>query len=149
MSPPAAPELANAVRELLRGAHAHDDRDAAQGRLAADQRHRVASARTNCGSAGCRALRRATCSATRASRCTRAPATRGWPGDAKLAGLAEEITDLDAVALALGTENPPEPMHLFRADVREVVITKVPGTPADHLLIESWHAGRGLESVKR
>ncbi|GID25781.1 pyridoxamine 5'-phosphate oxidase [Paractinoplanes brasiliensis] len=56
------------------------------------------------------------------------------PGDAKLAGVAVEI------------EPPPDWPHgeagLFRIDIHEVVLTYV-GVPADHLVIESWHTGRG------
>lgn len=36
----------------------------------------------------------------------------------------------------------------FRADIAEVALTKV-GTPADHLVIESWHPGRGYERRAR
>jgi hypothetical protein len=56
------------------------------------------------------------------------------PGDAKLAGLAVEV--------------PPQPdapfpdAGFFRIDIREVTLTYV-GVPADHLVIESWHEGRG------
>ena len=60
-----------------------------------------------------------------------------WLGDAKVAGRAEEVEARDAAS-----------GHRFRVDVSEVVVTRV-GTPADHLLIESWHEGRGLTSVKR
>jgi hypothetical protein len=38
--------------------------------------------------------------------------------------------------------------HRFRIDITEVVLTRV-GTPADHLLIESWHPGRGLQRLER
>jgi hypothetical protein len=41
---------------------------------------------------------------------------------------------------------PPDTPHVdaafFRIDIDEVTLTYV-GTPADHLVIESWHAGRG------
>jgi hypothetical protein len=33
--------------------------------------------------------------------------------------------------------------HLFRADVTEVVVVAL-GEPADHLVVESWHPGRGV-----
>ena len=72
-----------------------------------------------------------------------------WPGDAKVAGRAVEVTDPAEIDRALGdTPRPPGPMHLFRADLTEMVLTKV-GTPADHLTIESWHEGRGLRTRKR
>jgi hypothetical protein len=72
-----------------------------------------------------------------------------WPGDAKVAGRAVEVTDPDEIAKAMGDQpRPPGPFHLFRADVTEMVLTKV-GTPADHLSIESWHDGRGVQVRKR
>jgi hypothetical protein len=70
----------------------------------------------------------------------------GWEGDAKLAGLAEEVTDPDRRAAVLSEQFRES--HLFRADVREVSVVRV-GDPADHLVIESWHEGRGTERVER
>ena len=43
---------------------------------------------------------------------------------------------------------PEDSFDLFRADVTEIVVTRI-GEPADHLLIESWHEGRGYDCVKR
>jgi hypothetical protein len=57
-----------------------------------------------------------------------------WAGDAKLAGRAVEVSD------PARTDEP----HRFRIQLTEVVHTRV-GEPADHLVIESWHPGRGLE----
>src|SRR5579884_212237 len=62
-----------------------------------------------------------------------------WPGDAKLAGHALPIADSDH------PENPPT---AYRIDISEVSLVKV-GAPADHLLVESWHPGRGYESRRR
>jgi hypothetical protein len=61
-----------------------------------------------------------------------------WPGDAKLAGRAIEVAD-DAKANGA---------HRFRVDITEVVLTKV-GSPADHLVVESWHPGRGVVRRER
>ena len=61
-----------------------------------------------------------------------------WDGDAKLAGRAVETTEGET----------PDGGHRFRIDLTEVVLTRV-GDPADHLVIESWHPGRGLERRKR
>lgn len=61
-----------------------------------------------------------------------------WTGEAKIAGRAVEVTDTEQ----------PDGSHRFRVDITEVVLTKV-GTPADHLVIESWHPDRGLQSRKR
>lgn len=61
----------------------------------------------------------------------------GWAGEAKIAGHAVEVLDSD-----LGEG------HRFRIDIGEVVLTSV-GEPANHLVIESWHPGRGLERRRR
>jgi hypothetical protein len=44
--------------------------------------------------------------------------------------------------------NPYIGAGFFRLDITEVVLTYV-GTPADHLVIESWHEGRGWERRTR
>lgn len=71
-----------------------------------------------------------------------------WRGDAKLAGRLEEITAPDIVARINGPKAPPGPSHLFRADVTELVVVRL-GEPADHLVIESWHDGRGVSRIRR
>jgi hypothetical protein len=58
-----------------------------------------------------------------------------WKGDAKVAGLAHEVES--------GGES-----HRFRADVRELVLVYL-GEPRDHIVIESWHEGRGVTRRKR
>ena len=67
----------------------------------------------------------------------------GWTGDAKLSGRAEEVTDPERKVAIIGADAPPGPSHLFRADIDEAVVVRL-GDPADHLVIESWHAGRGV-----
>jgi nitroimidazol reductase NimA-like FMN-containing flavoprotein (pyridoxamine 5'-phosphate oxidase superfamily) len=74
-------------------------------------------------------------------------------GDVKVAGRAVEVLDdeeklvfLKQFEEANGYAPPPGPMHLFRCDITEVVATRVAG---DHLLIESWHEGRGYQRVER
>lgn len=57
-----------------------------------------------------------------------------WQGDAKLAGRVVEIPPP-------AHEAQPDGVY-FRLDITEAVLTYV-GTPADHLVIESWHEGRG------
>lgn len=52
-----------------------------------------------------------------------------WRGDAKIAGRVIEV--------------PEEKFKKFRVDITEVVLIRV-GRPADHLVVESWHPGRGL-----
>jgi hypothetical protein len=61
-----------------------------------------------------------------------------WPGEAKIAGRALDVTDFTL----------PDRSHRFQLDITEVVLTKV-GTPPDHLVIESWHPDRGLEVRQR
>ncbi|MFA7296471.1 MAG: pyridoxamine 5'-phosphate oxidase family protein [Dehalococcoidia bacterium] len=70
-------------------------------------------------------------------------------GDAKIAGRAIEVPDGDEKTRYLAVQGDPGgDFHLFRIDIDEVVLTRI-GTPADHLLIESWHPGRGIERVRR
>jgi len=63
-----------------------------------------------------------------------------WPGEAKLAG-----TIIDAAPPA---DNLYKGAGFFKIDVTEVVLTYV-GTPADHLVIETWHPGRGWQRRTR
>ena len=74
-----------------------------------------------------------------------------WAGDAKVSGTAVEIVDpaaLDAYAAASPQPMPPGPFELFRVALTEAVLVRI-GEPADHLLIEHWRPGRGLERVQR
>src|SRR5918999_4420898 len=43
-----------------------------------------------------------------------------WAGDAKLAGVVEEITDPDRIREINGPDSEPGSSHLFRLDLREV-----------------------------
>jgi Pyridoxamine 5'-phosphate oxidase len=72
--------------------------------------------------------------------------TQMTEGDAKVAGTVEEITDDEVKSVRSGSQQPPDPYHLFRCDVTELVITSVAG---DRLVIESWHEGRGVERRER
>ena len=73
-------------------------------------------------------------------------------GDARISGLAVEATDAGAMtALVEGDarhEDGAPAGHVFRVDVTELMLIKI-GDPADHLVIESWHEGRGVERVER
>ena len=71
-----------------------------------------------------------------------------WTGDAKLAGLVEEVTDPERIAAINDEGAPPGPSHLFRADIAELVVVRL-GEPADHLVIETWHMGRGVTRRER
>jgi hypothetical protein len=76
-------------------------------------------------------------------------------GDAKLAGRAVEVTDRETFDWFIGEEReqkgeaPPEPFHLFRVDVDEIVLTTLGGDPPDHLVIETWRERRGVSRVER
>lgn len=63
-----------------------------------------------------------------------------WPGDAKLAGRLVETPP--------PAEDAQPGAGYFRLDVTEVALTYV-GTPADHLVIESWHDGAGYRRRTR
>jgi len=74
-----------------------------------------------------------------------------WPGDAKLSGIAVEVTDPDALAAWAAAHEQPMPpgdFELFRVDVREASRVYV-GDPADHLVVEIWDEASGLRSVRR
>ncbi|MEV4346130.1 pyridoxamine 5'-phosphate oxidase family protein [Actinoplanes sp. NPDC049596] len=62
------------------------------------------------------------------------------PGDAKMAGLAVETPP--------PADTPHADAAFFRLDITEVVLTYV-GTPADHLVIETWHPTRGHQRRTR
>ena len=76
-------------------------------------------------------------------------------GDAKLAGRAVEVTDRETFDRFVGQERdekgeaPPEPFHLFRVEVDEIVLTTLGGDPPDHLVIETWRERRGVSRVER
>jgi hypothetical protein len=60
-----------------------------------------------------------------------------WHGDAKIAGTAEDVT------------KPGADSHRFRLDIAELVVVRHGGDPPDHLVITSWHEGRGVTSLRR
>jgi pyridoxamine 5'-phosphate oxidase-like protein len=64
-----------------------------------------------------------------------------WAGDAKLSGRAVEIPP--------PPDNPNEGSGHFRIDITEVALTYLGGEPPNHLVIESWHPGRGHERRTR
>lgn len=63
-----------------------------------------------------------------------------WVGDAKFSGRAVEV--------APPADGAEPGAGYFRIDIAEVALTYV-GTPADHLVIESWHEGRGYRRRTR
>jgi Pyridoxamine 5'-phosphate oxidase len=71
-----------------------------------------------------------------------------WKGDAKLAGIAEEITDPERVEEINGGSAPSGPSHLFRLDLREVSTVGLDET-RKLLEIEVWTPERGVRTIRR
>ena len=74
-------------------------------------------------------------------------------GDARIAGRAIEVLDVERQGLAMGAFEetsgyppPPGPFHLFEVDVRSLVLIRPEG---DHLLIRTWDADRGERRIER
>jgi hypothetical protein len=71
-----------------------------------------------------------------------------WRGDAKLAGVAEEILDPERVREINGENAPPGPMHLFRLDLQEVSTVEL-DDERKALVIEVWRPGEDVRTMKR
>lgn len=68
-------------------------------------------------------------------------------GDAKVAGVAVEVTDPEE--FPIGEEGQPQgPSHLFRLGLAEVVLTSV-HSQGDRLVIQTWRPGEGVRTVER
>lgn len=59
-----------------------------------------------------------------------------WPGEAKLAGIAHELSQ----------SGGRDEAHVFWIDIKELVLT---GPDEDELVINSWHEGRGVRVRRR
>jgi Pyridoxamine 5'-phosphate oxidase len=70
-----------------------------------------------------------------------------WPGDAKLSGVVEEITDPEVVQRMNG-EVTQGPSHLFRLDVQEASIVGLNET-RDRIVIELWRPGASVRRIER
>jgi hypothetical protein len=71
-----------------------------------------------------------------------------WTGDAKLAGVAEEIVDLERMKEINGEHTSEGSMHLFRLDLREVSTVEL-DDERKSLVIEVWTPERGVRTMKR
>jgi len=72
-----------------------------------------------------------------------------WKGDAKLAGVAHEITDPVRVAAINGAGGaPPGPSHLFRLEIREASVVTMNAT-GDAVVVTSWTPARGVRTIER
>ncbi|RZB17647.1 pyridoxamine 5'-phosphate oxidase family protein [Streptomyces sp. F001] len=68
-------------------------------------------------------------------------------GDVRISGRAVEVDDPETKA-AYGEEvEPPEPFHLFRTELTEVVRTYVENDT--HLVVQVWKPGETLRTIKR
>jgi hypothetical protein len=72
----------------------------------------------------------------------------GWTGDAKLAGVVEEVTDPDRIEAVVQGHAPPGPMHLFRLDLREVSTVTL-NAARDGIVVEAWTPQRGVRRLER
>jgi len=71
-----------------------------------------------------------------------------WAGDAKLAGVAEEVTDPELVRAINGAAAGSGPSHLFRLDLREVSTVGL-DEARKTLVIEVWTPERGVRTIRR
>lgn len=71
-----------------------------------------------------------------------------WKGDAKLAGVVEEITDEATVRRLNGEAAANGPSHLFRLDLREVAHVAL-NDAGRAIVITSWTPERGVKTIER
>jgi hypothetical protein len=69
-------------------------------------------------------------------------------GDAKVSGRAVEVTDPDEVRAFVDASQPPEPFHLFRLTLDQVVLTSL-SPDGQALVIETWHPGAAVVRFER
>ncbi|WEH15761.1 pyridoxamine 5'-phosphate oxidase family protein [Streptomyces sp. VNUA24] len=75
------------------------------------------------------------------------PGTEMGGGDVRVSGRAVEVDD-PAVKAAYGEEvEPPEPFHLFRTELTEVVRTCVEDDT--YLVVQVWKPGEPVRTLKR
>lgn len=74
--------------------------------------------------------------------------TGKWPGDAKVAGHAVQVTD-PATLERFADDIPEGGALFFRLDLTEVVYNRIGGDPPDHMLVDFWTPAGGRKQVKR
>lgn len=67
-------------------------------------------------------------------------------GDVRLSGCAVEVTDPGVLARFVEGVQPPEPFHLFRMELAEVVRTGIDG---EELVVQVWRPSHGLRTIRR
>lgn len=70
-----------------------------------------------------------------------------WPGDAKLAGLAVEVTEDERVRALILAGTPDADAHVFKLDLREVSTVHVEGEKV--LVVEVWTPDGGVRRIER
>ncbi|MDO8210349.1 pyridoxamine 5'-phosphate oxidase family protein [Conexibacter sp. CPCC 206217] len=71
-----------------------------------------------------------------------------WSGDAKLAGIAEELTDPALVEEMNGEAAAGGPSHLFRLDIREASVVSL-REDGRAIVITSWKQGGSVRTLER
>jgi hypothetical protein len=68
-------------------------------------------------------------------------------GDVRISGRAYEVEDAETKAAYVQKVEPPEPFHLFRTELTEVVRTYVEDDT--YLVVEIWKPGEPVRTVRR
>ncbi|MGW2937121.1 pyridoxamine 5'-phosphate oxidase family protein [Streptomyces sp. NPDC001156] len=68
-------------------------------------------------------------------------------GDVRISGRAHEVEDAETKAAYVQKVEPPEPFHLFRTELTEVVRTYVEDDT--YLVVEIWKPGEPVRTVRR
>ncbi|MEU1044984.1 pyridoxamine 5'-phosphate oxidase family protein [Streptomyces sp. NPDC005897] len=68
-------------------------------------------------------------------------------GDVRIAGRAVEVEDPQTRAGYVEEVEPPEPFHLFRTELTEVVRTRVEDDK--YLVVEIWQPGQPVRTIRR
>jgi hypothetical protein len=74
-----------------------------------------------------------------------------WRGDAKLSGVVEAIVDHERkleIFKAMGAEEVDDASSLYRADIRELAVTRLTEA-GDELAVSWWTEAGGLRSITR
>ncbi|GLP67836.1 pyridoxamine 5'-phosphate oxidase [Streptomyces sp. TUS-ST3] len=68
-------------------------------------------------------------------------------GDVRISGRAHEVTDPETKARYIEEVEPPEPFHLFRTELTEVVRISVEDDK--YLVVQVWKPGEPVRTIKR
>jgi len=75
------------------------------------------------------------------------PRTDTHGGDVRVSGRAVEVTDAGVKGAYMKEVEPPEPFHLFRTELTEVVRTYV--EDEKYLVVQVWKPGEPVRTIKR